>query len=343
MNMSTWQHKHQTLRDFIAARPEIKLEPTGVSIPREVRDEFYVRFDAVRRAFVDHCYSSLPPDIDALSERYVRLEKEICDALKIEAISMPVDLQTFLRNPREGLMRALYSPLFDLLQGKIDGEAFEAKAEQEIKTAAAELLRLGYERWVALSIVKLLDPDEAFAVALNEEDKAVAEELNTIAFGRQAHHVTLRVPEFVLHSRALGKYVAVKLQLTAEIATYSPSQPSPPKRYRTGDTSAALDSRVMLLSVIPGLNDIPVTANLANQKVSPPDVAIECFEQADLEDATALERVRKRHEILRPKAGTYLVSRNATEAGASGAAGEDVQPVAVGFDPSRLNPLLERL
>ena len=69
-------------------------------------------------------------------------------------------------------------------------------------------------------MIKLLEPDEAFFVDLDEDYKPFLTELKSISFGRQAHHPTMRIPEFVLHSRKLNKYVAVKMVLAREMETY---------------------------------------------------------------------------------------------------------------------------
>ena len=154
-----WQKAYTNLVDFIATHPAITLDSTGVSIPSEVRDEFYRRFDDARRGFVEDNYSVLPPELAALSAHYMRLEKEVCNSLSLEGISLPIDLFTFLHSPTEGLMRALYNRLFDLLQSKISVELFDQAAVAEIQASAADLLRLGYEMWMALSVVKILDPE----------------------------------------------------------------------------------------------------------------------------------------------------------------------------------------
>ncbi len=341
---SNWQQAYQGLQDFVAACSEIKIERSGIAIPHTVREDFYERFDTVRRAFVNELYSALPAEIDSLSWNYIRAETEVMGRLKLEKISMPIDLHSFLHNPREGLMRAIYNRLFDLLQGKISLEDFRRLATQDLNANAAELLPLGYERWVALTIVKLLEPDKAFKVDLDSEDKPVPGQLTDIAFGAQTPHVTLRLPEFVVHSGRLSKYAAIKLQLTAEIVSYSAIGAAPPgKRRRTGDTSFALDSRVMLLSVLPDLEHIPITVDLEKQRVSQPDLVIECTGHDELGDPAVLDQMKRRNEIFKPKFGTYLVCRDRLREMDLENREDNLHPLEVGFDPSKLNSIIEVL
>ena len=341
---SNWQQAYERILDFTESRPEIILDKSGVSIPHDTRDEFYRHFDAVREAFVESHYPALPEDVGILSESYLQVEKEVSQLLKLDGISMPIDLFSFLHSPKNGLMRALYNRLFDLLQGKITPETFAHQAAGELNASAADLMRLGYETWVALTFVKLLEPDMAFKVDLDSEDKTIPTELKDISFGRQTPHLTLRLPEFIVHSKRINKYIAIKLQLATEIATYSTTylQPSG-KRRRTGDTSFALDSRVMLISVMTKPEEIPITADLEKQAVSKPDLVIECLGANELGDPSALEQVKYRHDVFQPTLGTYLISRDTMRAVNLPDHCEGIYPLAAGFDPSKLQSIISRL
>jgi hypothetical protein len=339
-----WQPVYEKLAGFISGHPAITMDQSGVSIPAEYRDDFYQLFDSTRRGFVLDNYAALPADIELLSRNYLRVEEEVLDLLHLEGITMPVDLLTFLHNPADGLMRAIYNRLFDLLQGKITLEAFEQLAINELRASAAELLRLGYEMWVALAVVKCLDPDRAYQVSMDAEDRPVATELKDISFGRQTPHLTFRLPEFVVYSRIFKAYVSVKLQLITEIATYSPSYMTPHgKRRRTGDTSFAMDSRVMLLSLIPTLEDIPIVADLEKQAVSKPDLIIECLSESDLKDPSVRDQVGQRYDIFQPAHGAYLVSREVAGESLTDKIREKIHSLPLGFDEARLQSLFSSL
>ena len=120
-----WKQTYASLKEYIAANPEIIIAESEISIPQPLRDKFYQHFDDVRRAVVEDHFSVLPVDVRSLSTRYVQIEKEIIGMLNLQGISMPVDLYTFLHDPREGLIRVLYNRTFDMLQGKISEESFE--------------------------------------------------------------------------------------------------------------------------------------------------------------------------------------------------------------------------
>jgi hypothetical protein len=337
-----WKQEYEALRDYIVNHAEIIINQTEISIPQTLRDEFYRRFDDLRKAAVEEHCSAITVDFNLLSESYVKIEKEILELLGLDAITVPMDLHTFVHSPKDGLMRILYTRTFDLLQGKITAEDFYVYAGMELQSAAAELFRLGYEQWVALVMLKLLDPDQAFLVDLDEDYKPCLRELKTIAFGRQAHHPTMRIPEFVLHSRKLDKYVAVKMVLAREIETYAPAVRPPVRpRKKTGDTSLALDSRVMLLSLMKTPEDIPIIADIYDLKLTSPDFMMEFISQDELEDPDSWNLVDRNLRALSPRMGMCLVLVGGDKEAKPENVPDGVHPVSVAFDESRLQPVVD--
>jgi hypothetical protein len=339
-----WKQEFDSLRNYIISQPEIVINPTEISIPQNLRDEFYRRFDQLRRNFVEDHYPSISVDFNSLCENYLKIEKEITELLGLEGIQMPMDLFSFVHTPKEGLIRILYSRTFDLLQGKTGIEVFEEQAVNDLRSVAAELYRLGYEQWAALVIIKLLEPDQAFFVDLDDEYKPFLTELKSISFGRQAHHPTMRIPEFVLHSRKLNRYVAVKMVLTGEIETYvAPFKPAVRPRKKTGDTSFALDSRVMLLSFMASPDDIPIIADIYDLKLTNPDWMMEFISASELEDPGSLDQVKRHADAMKPRFGSCLVLIDSDRALTSEEIPEKIRTVSAGFDQARLQPVVDAL
>ncbi|MDI9612197.1 MAG: hypothetical protein QM330_03905 [Acidobacteriota bacterium] len=330
------------LGDFIAAHPEIVLGRSEVSIPQEVRGEFYRHFDAARRAVVAAHLATLPVDAADLARRMGEMEREVKEMLGLERIDAPMDLASFLADPPTGLERILYNRMFDLLQGKLTGEEFEARAGEDIRSAAGELYRLGYERWAALSIIRMLDPEEGFAVELDEDSKPFLGRLVEIAFGRQAHHPTMRLPEFVLRLRGSGRHVAVKMPLAREVDGYAVRfRPAVRPRKRTGDTSYTLDSRVMFLSLMETAGSIPVYADIYECTLTRPDVMIEFAAAGELADPFALDLLRKHLWDLKPKDGGNVVVIGPLPSPPPELPGARL--VAPGFDAAAFGGLIEPL
>ncbi len=303
-----WTQKYDVLKDYVTKNPEIHIDMSEVSIPEHLRDEFYIHFDDIRNAVVEAHYGSLPFEVDTLRRNYIQSEKEIEDLLGVERIELPMDLSSFLHIPKEGLVRGLFNRLFEMVQGKISVDDFERIAYSDLTAIAAELFRLGYEPWAALALIGLLEPDGAFGVELDEDYEPFVTEVKAIAFGRQFHHTTKRIPEFILHSAKLDRYIAVKMPLVREVDTYyfPYKRPSRSKK-RTGDTSHVLDSRVMFLSIVPDLKKIPVFADFHACTIESPDLTVEFLTEQDLANPDAIVQVQKRVNFMKPRLGGNIV------------------------------------
>lgn len=340
-----WKKDYDTLKKYIADNPDIYIDFREVSIPSELRDQFYIYFDSIRASFIKSCYDSLPFSVDALRDAYSLSEKELTELTGIKKIDLPVDLTSFLHNPEEGMLRWLYNRLFELVQGKITIDDFEELARSDFNAAAGELYRLGYESWAVFSIITALKPDKIIGVVLDDDDKPETGELDEIAFGRQFHHPAKRIPEFIIHSAKLEKYIALKMPLVKEVDGYDMPYEIPKKvlRDRTGDTSFVLDSRVMFLSVIEDLNRIPVYLNMYTRKIENPDLTVEFLTVQDINDTDQFNRVLRRVKIMNPVQGcTAAVINPDTDSDFSSVAG-DIDIIPAGLAPEVLQSVLDKL
>jgi hypothetical protein len=339
-----WKQKNDRLKDYIAAHPEIYISVNEISIPEHLRDGFYKHFDDVRNTVVEEYYGSLPLDVDALCRNYVESEKELTELLGLKRIELPVDLSSFLHNPKEGLVRGLYNRLFEMVQGKITADDFNRMADSDLAATAAEMFRLGYESWAALTLIRLLKPDEAFGIELNEDHEPFAVKIEEIAFGRQFHHPARRVPEFILHSKKLDMHIAVKMPLAREVdGYYIPYEPPVKPKKQTGDTSYVLDSRVMFLSIVPDLNKIPIFADIHARTIESPDMTVDFLTKQDLTNPDKIVQVQKHVKIMKPRLGGSIVVMNPEPESDIVQTTGNIDTFAVGLDPLRLLPVIDKL
>jgi len=339
-----WKQKFDILKDYITSNSEIYIDMHEISIPEHLRDKFYEYFDDIRNTFVEDFFDLLSLDVDTLCGNYKVSEKELIDSLELERIDLPVDLMSFLHNPREGMVRWLYNRLFEVIQNKISVEDFEQIAENDLASTTTEMYRLGYETWAIFTIINSLEPDENYSVEMDEEYNPIVGELKEVAFGRQFTHSTKRIPEFVIHSKKLKSYVAVKMPLAREVDGYYLPHEIPKKmlRDRTGDTSFVLDSRVMFLSMLKNLEKIPVYAEIAERKIEGPDIMIEFLTEEDLSDKDKISQVQKRTGIMEPKIGSNIVIINPGEEPFSGPLTNGIDTFSVGFDKGKFQLILDK-
>jgi hypothetical protein len=342
---SPWKHKYGILKDYISSNPEIHIGQCEVCIPEGLRDGFYKYFDDIRGAIVESWNGSFCLDVYSLSKHFIESESRLSEALNL-SIELPLDLSSFLHNPREGMMRLIYNRLFELIQGKIPEDDFDRIAAGDLTRDASEMFRMGYEAWAALALIIMLEPDEVFGIALDSDHKPIAAEIKEIAFGRQFHHPAKRIPEFIFHSKKLDSYVAFKMPLAREVNSYYvPVELATQKllRNRNGDSSSALDHRMIFLSVVKDLRETPVFADIHKRTVAGPDLCIEFIMEQDLSDTEIIEQIRNRLEIMKPRVGGALVLMDARLKSEPLKIMENMDAVSVGLEASRFQPVIEKL
>jgi len=146
----------------------------------------------------------------------------------------------------------------------------------------------------------------------------------------------------VLHSRKLERYVAVKMMLAREIETYAAQfKPAVRPRKKTGDTSFALDSRIMVLSFMRTKDDIPVIADIYELKRTSPDWMMEYISGSELGDPIALEEAYRNLRALNPTLGKCLVVVGGGLEANLESIPEDIQTMSAGFDQSRFSAIVE--
>jgi hypothetical protein len=345
---NNWRAAYDELRDFIVANPEIEITKNKISIPAVTREKFYRLFDTVRAAFVDDTYPVIPQEALTLSESYQRAEKELVELIKLDGITIPIDIHTFVSSPKQGLVRVIFNDLFDLIQDKIDIGTFEQVTLRKLEATLQDLCRWGYECWVTLSLAKLFEPDGVFQVVIQESGGTVSkidlQEIRTISIGQQPDHFRVRLPDFVLHSSKTGKYIAIKSELSrAIIATYGKQNQSRLLRNYSDFSGATLGPRTMSIFLVETKEEIPIVADTDSGEINQPDIAVECMEPDTMKELVSLNKLKQRNELLKPKLGTYVVSRQPVVEPNLLTTMDNVHILNAGLDPMNLEPIIESI
>jgi hypothetical protein len=211
------------------------------------------------------------------------------------------------------------------------------------------MLRYGYQIWTALTLINLLEPDQAYLPSL-EADPGQPDELKmrtpkTIELGYQPATPPIRLPELVLHSPKTEQYIAFKLELSFDIPRYQGIFGGPPQRNQemrySGDTSPVVGERSMLFYLVEDLEEVPVIANIDKRTISQPDLDVEWTRPDEVADPYFLDKVKERYDILKPRLGAYLISRQPLGDVHLEVEGYDLHPLTVGFDSSKLQSVID--
>lgn len=320
-----WQQAYTELTEFITGHPEIEIGVSVISLPESVRPGFYRLFDAVRLAFLEEKFPAEIDEARSLSRSYLKVEQEVIKLLGVVAVTLPDKLDGFLHDPANELISSLTFLLFDLLKGKSNFEAFEQSATGIVESSFRDLHHSGYVKWLGLSLVRLLEADKAFEVAssagrgdevnggmsYSQAKVALSEESMHLRFSfGQESSFQLVVPEFIVHSAKIDRYVAVTSALVK--GHWSASNTTEKREWYPIDSIRARYGPAplkpdLLIYIGESPKDIALVAD--TDKICRPDLIIECREQKGWYEKEGLTKVKRHHAALKPKLGTFIVSQ----------------------------------
>ncbi len=323
-----WQKAYSELKEYTAKNPQIEIGMNVIAIPRDVRPEFYRLFDMARVAFLKEKYQTLLDEAASLSSNYAQAAQETTRSLGLSEIKVPASLNWFLADPVSGLIRPLFDPLFSLLKGKIDIDAFEYEATASTESSFRQLFQWGYKEWVVLSLVNLLAPDRALEVPIEYIQDRVDEiewdlkdglvemevpdlkEMELLSLGeRHDTEAAFILPDLIVRSAKLNRYVSITADLSDVVLTAKEvSSKREWNRLRELVRYTRIDGWPDLVIYVDDQpEDIALVADFG--RFCRPDIIVECMEQVDWYQKGGLDKVKQNYDFLKPRLGSYVVSR----------------------------------
>lgn len=345
-----WKNRYEELTRFILQHPEVHIREKLVQIPKDMRSEFYRLFDSVRITYLREIFPNFIRDSAMLVKEYIQVEQEVINLLELKSISAPYTVSAFLHNPAEELVRGLFHILFDLLQAKIDLQIFENKASQEIKSSYNKLSQSGYEKWITLSLIKLLQADKLFQVNLrpfssselwkkgrrSREEVPVPKVSKRLVFNSYSLDNTFTIPDVIIHSAAMNKYIALGLEIGGSSAVASNA--SEKRDWYPVDSTSLTGIGLTLVYLADKPEDISLIADA--ERVCRPDLIIGCTVKEGSYLKEGFEKINYYHSRLNPRLGTYMVSRDPM---LNRSLREDIHVLNVGFKQQNLEYIINVL
>ncbi len=318
-----WEKKYTELIDYVRMHDSIVINKDSIRINNEVRPHFYKLFNDVGLAFLRENSSKYLRQSYLLSKHYKTVKREVSKLIGLRDYVVRTDLRKFLETPQNGLARILLDHLFDLLKMKTDIKTFEQKASRVVELFFKDHFKAGYEKWIILSLVILLDCDQVFQIPLMELDamelrKHMYLTRDQVPAPKASEQIWLDykpsplfvVPDNIFHSIKLKKYVAFKAGFLEPMSTAA--NPSKGREWYSMKTIVdkyrnlftRLDIKVYI-----GNNPEEISLIADKNMICRPDLIVESKVQKDWYQQEELQKLKLHHNILKPKLGTYVVSR----------------------------------
>ncbi len=350
-----WCQEYGALTEFVGGHPEIKIMPGSISVPQNVRPDFYHLLNTSIEILVKENFSELLGKSEVLSRNYLAVEKELIELLNLCSVVQPKPLYWFLLDPLDGFRRELLDLSFDLLKGKLDIAAFEKKAEQNIKAFSGTFFISGYKKWVILTLIKLLQADTLYQVALRpiersglamitEEGRGTKDTVPNPQISKDlsfehGHAQLFIVPDCIVHSSRTDRYVAFRSERDNSILTATNA--SRKRVWYPIDFITQLNAGSIPVYIADSSEEIALVADA--KTFCKPDLIIECKGRENWFDKGELEQIKSQFHSLNPSLGIYIVSLQSVPEDIQKAMPEGIHILDVGFDEANLELIAQVL
>jgi hypothetical protein len=324
-----WKHALAELEGYVAANPEIKISRQVTIMPDDKRAGFYQLFDRARLAFLEEKTPAIYSEACQLSSAFLAEAGELKNTLRLANITTPPQLQWLLTDPPKGLSRGIFDPLFRLLQGERSLGEFETEAISAVEAYWKNLYKQGYWGWVILSLANMLLPDKVLAPSWKtivrechelqpDEKRGWAEqhvpepdEIDQIELGHEGASPAFIVPDIILSSQKLGKFVSFGANL--DDASWHAKNASNFRdwiilRKRGLESKPRLNWPGLVVYTDNEPAEISIIADFS--RFLRPEIMLEYMDRADWYQQGDLEKIKTRNEFFRPSLGTFIITRH---------------------------------
>jgi hypothetical protein len=321
-----WRQAYTDIADYVTRNPRISLGQEVIEIPDQNKTEFYNRFNLVRASFIEEHFPAMIPEAAKISRALSEAEIELLSRLGLEEIELPPTLRWYVKDPIDALRRMLYDSLFDLLRGKIDIEYFETAGVQTVRAMDNRLRYTAYQFWVAFSLAVMIEPEALYTVDAHVADSTIshAEALNPneqpVKRPQQATRLSLRqedyiftVPDMILKSIKLNRCVAIRIEPRS--ATWTATNANEKAEWLSIDVNTPFLPGMIIVNLAKEPWDLALVADA--EKIRRPDAVLISEGLDGWFECDWKPEVLLSNSILKPKSGTFIVSRQTLPASAT--------------------------
>jgi len=160
LTLDSWNE----LKEFISVNSSISINKKDWEIPEELKGKFYELFDAVRNNFVKEYCNSCLEEAKEFVRNYCQAEEEIKSLFQVESILLTKEQCNFIRDQADHFAWKVWDPLTNALQNHHSFHKFKERALRTVKLSALSNIRICYQNWIVLKLIKLMQPDEFYNV-----------------------------------------------------------------------------------------------------------------------------------------------------------------------------------
>lgn len=295
-----WQESLATLKHFVAEHPEIICDQRSLSVPPELRDEFYDQVQQVQFGITTYCVGDRFAEIQKIASLCIEMREKLLCASGLEELKFASTLENFLANPLATLAKPSFDIVLEAIQNDRSTSVVEEKAREKIPVFCEMVFRNAYEAWAYYGIVRALKPRKFYAVLSPNTIDVHAVESPSITIGSQITSPERRIPEAVFETEN-GSVFAMKSEVARELDFYGTKITRRRDFSAGGNTVDQNGHRVLLLYKLESLDKINLIADRDEHYVRTSDLMCEFLCAEEMEQISYAASFFNRAGVLRSK------------------------------------------
>ena len=288
--MTAFEQSLEELRTFVAEHAQIRMTPTSLSVPREVRSDFYAQVGRVQRDLAEEILGeaaatsvcggasgacSLPALVEVAS-KCAQVREGLCAQAGLAQFKLASMLESLMVDPVAEAVRPLCASVLDALQTGQDAETVRTRAQEVLVPHVEMLYRNAYEAWAYYGVVSRLEPRTFYAVFTADMKSVHAVPTARVEVASQATSPTLRLPEAVFET-ADGRVFAMKSEAAHELDFYGFKNKRRRDNSSGGNTTDLMTHRVLLLWELASVDAVDFVADRDKSRLVPPALTVEAL------------------------------------------------------------------
>ncbi len=308
MNTS-WLEEYSALTEYVSQKPDIKISPNSLRIPKAERETFYARIDDVIQKLSAELAGGHLVELKTLIDRIQIVRQQIYTGSNLKLYKLPTSLENLIADSEQEISRPLFELVLDTLQNKRSPEDMEDRAAQLIFPFLKDLQRSAYEIWAYLSIIEAWKPVRFYGIVTDFKTLVVSD-TDEVIVGNQPSSPDKRLPE-ALFETADGQTIAVKMETGLELDYYG-EKVSREKGYSSGgNTVNELAHRVLLVYRFPSPQEVGFIADAAENYVRPTNLTCTFLLPSEMENEYLFSSFVRHIRMVRSLRPVQLLSFDA--------------------------------
>ncbi len=345
-NTQNWTEAFEALLGYVAAHPELVVTRRSLTVPPDLRSEFYGLVSEVQLALAAKTLGNRKGKVLGGVRRCAQVRSELIKMSGLKEFRLASTLENLIADPEATLAKPAFGIVLDGLQQGFTPEEMEIQATRSVIPFCEDLFRNAYEAWAYYGIIAALKPIKFYGVYSPDTVEVQAVPIDFIKAGEQINSPERRMPEAVFQTQD-GRIFAMKSEAATGLDFYGEKITRRRDNSAGGNTADLIAHRVLLLYKIDSVDKVPIIADRDKLFMLPSDLMCEFLLPNEMEQPSFVSLFVERINSVRSKRPVQVLTFDEKGKFPEGLLQDStVAPVErkmLGFDSSSLKKIADLL